>query len=221
MQNNTDKRRLMAIAVITAVLTGAIYRLTSIAYSYVYADITFADSFVAFMYYVSAVAEGIMWGALTCCVSVFSLKFERKAALCLVPAAAGLLVNYGAGFIYDLITVSVSGMELLALASTIIRTAAGTLLCFIAFLFSRSKVKKGASSPSRVIMPASLTVLAVSLISRTAELVEDLIENAFSITALEILSLVGEYVEIVLLMGVLVFASARLFWALSERFQHR
>ena len=208
----------MIISVITTICIGAMHRMLRIAYSAVYADISFADEFVAFIYYAAAVAEGILWGAVICCAAYFSLKCEKNGSLCLVPTAAGLLTSYGIGLAYDIVTVSVNGVELLALANTVFKTAGGTLLCFVAFILARRRVKKGITSPDGLIMPASAVVLAVSLISRTAELIEALIANSFSITAAETLSLVGEYVEIILLMGVLVFATARLFWEIFERF---
>lgn len=218
MQKHTSIRRLTAAATVTTVCLGAIYRLLRIAYSTVYADVAFADSFVAFLYYACAVTEGILWGAMICSAAYFSLRCEKNRALCLISAAAGLLTSYGGGLIYDLTTASVKGVELLALANTIFRTALGTLLCLVAFLLSHHRVKRGVTSPAALIMPASAVLLITSLISRTAELIEALIANSFSITGAEILSLVGEYLEIFLLMGVLVFAAARLFWELFERF---
>lgn len=218
MQKHTSTRRLTAAATLTTICLGILYRLLRIAYSTVYADVAFADSFVAFMYYACAVMEGIMWSSITCCAAYFSLKCERKGALCLVPASAGLLASYGIGLAYDLVTVSVKGVELLALANTVLRTALGTLLCFVAFLFSRRRVRKGVVSTSALIVPASAVLLAASLISRTAELIRALIANSFSITGAEILSLASEYLEIFLLQGVLVFTAARLFWEIFDKF---
>ena len=207
-KNNT---RFCLITASLLVLTVVLGRIISVFQSVSATDIAYADWVSNLMAYIGELivcARAVLSYTAAACAVYY---LNRSAAVCAVLLAAGAaLLDYAARFLIDLLSSSLTGMEILALIWLLLQLLYELIFLALAVLIAVMMKKKADTSASpytarkytviRAIRCAVLLLL-LSHIALEAYYLVDFLLTYTGITNTEIASIIGQFLKILVIYG--------------------